>query len=202
MVVFFGGGDPLEYPDGLAFEEHLALRKISLMEEERIEQLFSPSDGLVTSTPLSGPLLALTNLRVVVFSEGQGTRETTIVPLEELRGVSVRSQGRNPKNLLQGAGLVLVSIISYFIVGLWVVDEGLTVPLVVAISIAFIGFLFLTHFIFWEEEGNIVFQGGRYNWELAFPYTSIKGSEDIYRVADRFLQLKLGMASLRPVKRA
>ena len=189
----------MEYPDGQAFEEHLSLRQISLLEEERIEQLFSPSDGLVTSTPPSGPLLALTNLRVVVFSEGQGARETAIVPLEELRGVSVKSQGRNPQNLLQGIGLVLVGIISYFIVGLWIVEEGFTIPLVVAISIAFVGFLFLTHFIFWEEEGNIVFQGGHYNWEIAFPYTSIKGREDIYRVADRFLQLKLGMASPRPV---
>ena len=188
----------MEHPEDQIAKEHLTLRRLPLFETERVEHLFSPNDGVVSSVPPLGPVLALTNLRVIAFNEGQGAKEVTVAPIEEFCAVSVKSQSRNPRNLIQGAGLILVGILSYFIVGLWVAREGLTVPMVVAISIAFVGFLFVTRYIFWEDEGKIVFQGHRYLWELSFPYTSIKASKDIYLVVDRFIQLKLRVTSLRP----
>lgn len=190
----------MEHPEHQISQEHTTLRKLPLFETEKIEHLFCPKDGLMSSVPPLGPILALTNLRIIAFNEGHGAKETTVAPIEEFGAVSVRSQGRNPRNLIQGAGLILVGILSYFIVGLWIAREGLTMPMVVAISIAFVGFLFIMRYIFWEDEGKIVFQGHRNLWELSFPYTSIKASKDIYQVVDHFTKLKLRVTSLRPTE--
>ncbi len=147
--------------------------------------------------------MVLTNLRLVSFREDEGVRETTMAPLEEIRGVSVKTMGRNPKNLYQGVALVLVGIVSYFIVGYLLDQPGLPlIALAVGTAIVFVGFLFLTRYLFWQEVGSIVFQGGRYSWELTFPYIGNKAYHDSYRVADRFIQLKLGTTTPRPLQKA
>ena len=183
-------------------QDKQALRQIPLLDGERLEHLFSPREGSLSSVPSIGPFLALTNLRILSFREEEGVRETTMSTLEEIRGVSVKTMGRNPKSLYQGLGLVLVGFVSYFVIGLWFTKESLAIPLAVGIAIAFIGFLLLTRYLFWQEEGNIVFLGGQYSWELSFPYSSNKASHDVYGMADRFIQLKLGTTTPRPLQKA
>ena len=164
-----------------------SVRELPLLEGERVEEQFVPYDGLVSDTPIKGQLLALTNLRVISFVQNDGNKELFLAPLEELKGVSVKANTRGLRNFSQGLILIIIGILSYFIIG-YILD-GVTIALALGTAIVFVGILFVSRYFFWEEEGSITFQGG--SWELAFPYRSSRAGADVYKLVDRFFQLKL-----------
>ncbi len=164
-----------------------SVRELPLLEGERIEGQFVPNSGLITNTPQKGQLLVLTNHRVISFVQSDGHKETFLASLEELKGVSVKASVRGVKDLLQGLALILVGILGYFIIGYML--ERVTIASALGAAIMFVGVFFLAKFFFWEEEGNITFQGG--SWELSFPYRSRRASADVYKLVNRFFQLKL-----------
>ena len=98
--------------------------------------------------------------------------------------------------MLQGPILILLGIVAYFVVGYSL--EHVAVAAVMGASIALVGVLLGARFIFWEEEGTILFQGGRL--ELGFPYRTDRASEDAYKVVNRFFDLKLSLNSNRPTR--
>ena len=171
-----------------------SIRELPLLEGERIEERFVPDDGLVPDTPLKGQLLVLTNKRVISFVQSDGQRESVLAPLEELRGVALKSNTRGFKDLSWGLTLVLAGIMGYLIVGY--ILENVLIAAGLGVAAAFTGVLFVTRYFFWEEEGSITFQGG--SWELSFPYKNNRASADVYRLVDRFFQLKLRTNTHQP----
>ena len=171
-----------------------SVRELPLLETERIVERFVPNSGLVAETPHKGELLVLTNQRVISFIENGGHKQMYLAPVGELNGVSVKANSRGLRDLFQGVGLIFVGILSYLIIG-YILD-GVTIALALGVAIVFVGMLFLVKFLFWEEEGNIAFQGS--SWELSFPYKSNAASADIYRLVDRFFQIKMQTNSYYP----
>ena len=158
-----------------------------------MEERFIPQDGLVPDTPRKGELLVLTNHRVITFTQSNGHKEAFFAPLEEMKGVSVKANTRDMKNLSQGLIMIIVGILAYFLIGYAL--DSVTIALVLGGIIIFVGVLFIARYFFWEEEdeGTITFQGG--SWELSFPYKSSKASASVYNLVDRFFQLKLAINS-------
>ena len=158
-----------------------------------MEERFIPQDGLVPNTPRKGELLVLTNHRVITFIQSNGHKQAFFAPLEEMKGVSVKANTRDMKNLSQGLIMIIVGILAYFLIGYAL--NSVTIASVLGGAIAFVGVLFVARYFFWEEEedGTITFQGG--SWELSFPYKSRKASASVYNLVDRFFQLKLGINS-------
>ena len=170
------------------------VRELPLLDGEKVEEQFVPENGLVPDTPLKGELLVLTNQRVLSFVHSDGHRETFLASLEELKGVSVKASTRGFKDIFQGLTLMLMGILSYFILG-YILD-GVSIASALGAAIVFVGILFLAKYFFWEEEGSITFQGG--NWELSFPYKSDRASIDVFKLIDRFFQLKVTNNALHP----
>ena len=166
---------------------HSSVRELPLLDGETIEERFVPDGGLVSETPWEGQILVLTNQRIISIIHNNGHKETLLSPLAELKGVSVKANTRGFKDLLQGLGLVLIGILAYFILG-YILD-GVTIALALGAAIVFVGVLFLAKYLFWEEEGTITFQGG--SWELCFPYKNNRASSDVYKLVNRFFELKL-----------
>lgn len=164
-----------------------SLRRVPLLEGERVEQAFSPKDGLTGNSADAGPLLVLTDRRLVVFTDEDGHRETTVMPLESVGAARVKISGRSAKPLTQGLALVLVGVIAYLALGTFVV-EGLPVPLAVGGGIMLVGLLFILRYVFWEEEGSLGFQAG--NWELEFPFSTAKAGTDAYTVLEGYFRAR------------
>ncbi len=168
-----------------------SVRDLRLLEGERVEERFIPHDGVVPDTPRKGELLVLTNHRVITFVQSSGHRQAFFAPLEEMKGVSVKANTRDMKNLSQGLIMTIVGILAYLLIG-YAMDSW-TIGLVLGGAIVFVGVLFIARYFFWEEEeeGTITFQGG--SWELSFPYKSNKAGASVYNLVNRFFQLRLGM---------
>ena len=164
-----------------------SLRELPLLEGETIEEQFVPDEGLVSDTPWNGQVLVLTNQRIISFVENDGHNETLLAPIGEMKAVSVMANTRGVRDLVQGLGLVLIGILAYFILG-YILD-GVTVALALGAAIIFVGVLFVIKYLFWEEEGTIIFRGG--SWDLSFPYKNNRASADVYKLVNRFFQLKL-----------
>ncbi|MCE2462966.1 MAG: hypothetical protein J4F46_03495 [Dehalococcoidia bacterium] len=168
-----------------------SIRDLRLLEGERVEERFIPHDGLVPDTPRKGELLVLTNHRVITFIQSNGHKEAFFAPLEEMKGVSVKANTRDMKNLSQGLIMIIVGILAYFLIGYAL--DSVNIASALGGAIVFVGVLFIARYFFWEEEeeGTITFQGG--SWELSFPYKSNKASASVYNLVNRFFQLKLGI---------
>ena len=170
------------------------VRELRLHDGESVEERFDPNDGIVSDTPNTGDLIVLTNRRVISFVENDGHKETVLAPLEELHGVSIKATNRGLKSISQGLFLILLGILGYFIIGY--ILEGVTVALALGGAIIFLGLLFISRYFFWEQEGSISFQGG--NWEFFFPYRTDRASADVYKLVNRFFQLKMEPHNYQP----
>lgn len=146
-----------------------------------------PYDGLVPDTPEKGHLLVLTNQRLISFVQSDGSKETILAPLDELKGVSVKAATKGIKNLSQGLIIIVAGVMAYFIIG-YILD-GITIAAALGAAIMFVGTLFIAKYFFWEDEGSVTFQGS--SIELNFPYRSTMASSDVYRLVNRFFQFKL-----------
>jgi hypothetical protein len=173
-----------EVPAG---EAPRSIRELPLLRGEKVEAQFVPGAGSVSPTPGKGPLLVLTSQRLISFMENSGHKETVLALLGELEGVSVKATTRGFRDLSQGLVLVFVGILTYFVLG-YILD-GVAVALALGAAIAFVGFIFVGKYLLWEEDGSVTFQVG--SWEIAFPYRNDRASADLYRLIDRFFQLKL-----------
>ena len=208
---FFGDRDlDANLPAG-STPGRLHIRELPLLDGENPEERFAPYDGLTGDTTHKGPLLVITNQRVVSFRRDNGRKETYVAALEELKGVSVKADSRGIRNLFQGFTFILFGIMAYFIVGyitnsVW---SEISIASALGAAIVFVGLLYIAKHFFWEQEGNIVFQGGTwersdkaggteaYTWELSFPYKNNKASADVYDLVNRFFEIKRHNGSLQ-----
>ncbi len=175
----------------------VGLRGLALLPGEKVEQMFSPRDGLVDQAPPEGELLVMTNQRIIGFIHGDGRRTSLLTSLSELRAVALKSTGRNSKHVLQGLGLVVAGLLAYVLIGYtFFTNGGQVLGALVGGIIGLIGVMLLSRYFFWEDEGTITFQSG--SWEISFPYFSQKASADVYSLVDRFFQLKLQSSADKP----
>ena len=107
----------VHYRDRQGASVQNSVRELSLLDGEKIEQLFVPENGLVSDTPWKGQLLVLTNQRLISFVQSDGHQETLLAPLDELKGVSVKANARGSRDLLQGFALMIIGIVSYLVLG-------------------------------------------------------------------------------------
>ena len=194
--------------------EDVSVRGLPLMEGEQVQERFAYNQGIVGGSPKNGPLLLLTNLRVISFLRGGpssgkwpfSNRETYLAPIGELRSVVVKGKPRGARNLIQGILFVLLGILAYFIIGYirestW---SEISIASVVGVIIVVFGASYLGRHLLWEPEGEIVFQGGTwersspdnrggvesYRWQMSFPYRSGKANDEVYTLVNRFFEIR------------
>jgi hypothetical protein len=170
------------------------IRDVALLPGEKVSHVFSPSQGLTEEPPVNGQVLITTNQRILVFSQEDGRDETYLVPVEELKGVVVRSGDRSYGSLLQGLVLVVGGLFIYLVVSYWLVPrfEGPNVPVInmsvgsIMVFLAILaGVLLIGKYYFVKEASSVTFQGS--NWVITFPYQSGQSREQVYRVVNTVL---------------
>ena len=183
-----------------------SVRGLPLMAGEQVQERFASNHGLVSGAPKKGPLLLITNLRVISFLRGEDVKETYLAPIDELKTVFVKGKSRGVRNLIQGILFVLAGILAYFIIGYirestW---SEISIASVVGLIVVVFGASYLTRHLLWEPEGEIVFQGGTwekpsannrgpvesYQWQMSFPYRSDKANDEVYTLVNRFFEIR------------
>lgn len=173
------------------------IRNVALLPGEQVTHLFSPRDGLVKELPADDRVLVTTNQRIISFSQDHGHSETSLVPIEELRGVVVKSNTRSPFSWVQGLLLLGGGILVYLVVAYWlagrfsgpnvpVIDVDLG-PLIIMLVIAWTVFLLGRHY-FLRNDGAATFQAS--NWSFTFPYQGRKAQEEMYQVVNALFILR------------
>ncbi len=183
-----------------------SVRGLPLMAGEQVQERFAANHGLVSGAPKKGPLLLITNLRVISFLRGEDVKETYLAPIDELKTVFVKGKSRGVRNLIQGILFVLAGILAYFIIGYirestW---SEISIASVVGLIVVVFGASYLARHLLWEPEGEIVFQGGTwekpsannrgavesYQWQMSFPYRSDKANDEVYTLVNRFFEIR------------
>ena len=177
------------YSEEVSYLTHV--RDVALLPGERVTHVFSPSLGLSEEPPVDGQLLITTDQRILAFSHEDGRNQTHIVPVEELKGVMVKSEARNSGSLLQGLVLVVGGLFIYLIVSYWLTGrfDGPTVPIIrmdfgaVMVLLAIIaGGILIGKYYLAKEGGSVTFQGS--NWVFTFPYKTDRSRIQVYRMVN------------------
>ena len=170
------------------------VRGISLLPGEQVVHLFTPREGLVDDggPPETGRLLVATNQRILSFSTDPNPTQVVLVPVEEVKGVVVKTAGRTGSGLwLQGLFLALAGVVIYLLVGYWLAGRfaGPEVPFInldlgplALLVIVAGGVWFIGHHYFTREDSSVTFQGS--SWSFAFPYRGQKPEAEIYQVVN------------------
>lgn len=192
----------------LARESYLThIRDVALLSGEKVTHAFSPSLGLTKEPPVGGRLLITTNQRILAFSQEDGKDETYLVPVEELKGVVVKSGARGSSSLLQGLVLVVGGLAIYLIVAYWLTGrfDGPTVPIIkmdfgaIMVLLAILaGLLLIGKYYFDKEGGSVTFQGS--NWVFTFPYSGGQTKEQVYQVVNTVFLARRPHDGYRPAE--
>jgi hypothetical protein len=170
------------------------VRGVTLLPGEQVVHFFTPRQGLVDDggPPETGRLLVATNQRILSFSPDPNPTQVVLVPVEEVKGVVVKTAGRTGWSFwLQGLFLVLAGVLIYGVVAYWLdgrfggpevpfINVGLG-PLVTLVAIAG-GVWFIGRHYFTQEDSSVTFQGS--SWSFAFPYRGQKPEAEIYQVVN------------------
>ena len=168
------------------------IRNVPLLPNERIDNVFSPQKGLVDEPCGEGQLLVTTDERILSFSQDQGSKETYIVPVEELKGVVVRFSGtKSSASIMQRLLLLAGAMAIYIILSYWLtarftgpnipiinLDVG---PLIILLSILLGGWLLIRYYLS-PSTGSATFRGT--NWSFAFPFSQDVAEDDIYKLVN------------------
>lgn len=163
------------------------VRHVSLLQGESISCTFSPENGLVSGPLAQGRMLVLTNLRVITFGQKDGIRETVVVPLEEVKAVSVNAGRRSKWVLLQGAIMMAAAVLFYVILAYWLTGriDAPQVPIIRMDLAAFIAFLavsigitMLAQMYFARPDGEVMFQGD--SVKFTFPFKGATCEDEVY----------------------
>ena len=168
------------------------VRKVPLLQDEQVQQQFDIHRGLMESTPDKGPLLVLTNHRLMAFTHAKDYGQALLIGLEDLHAVAVDLRSRRWPQLLRGLALMLLGVAVYLFVGLFVVTTGsVSIPAIIGGVVGFAGLLLVVRFLVWEREGAINFMaayGGP--WQLSFEYRGNHASDDAALLVACFFQMK------------
>lgn len=164
------------------------VRGVALLPEERVERVFSLEEGLLDEPSGRGQLLIATTQRILFFRDDGRTREATMLPVEELKGIVVGTARRGTLSLIRGSLTLLAALAFYVLVAYWMAGqfEGPNLP---GINVDFVPFILLTGvlvaaWLYWRHNvrqagGKVTLQGS--NWNLSF---SVLGAERIPDIDD------------------
>ena len=187
-----------KHSDGLTADRRAwsrQVRGIHLLQDEKVVGLLDGATGLTEAPTPQGPLLALTDRRVISLLDAEDRRESHVAAIDKVQGVSIRTNQRPAKPLIQGVVLILVGILVYLVVGTFStgipVNAGITIGALLGGAVALLGLLFILRFLFWEQGGELVFQTG--GLELTFLYNTERAAPSVQRLLRRFFQLQTGL---------
>ena len=167
------------------------VRKIALLAGESISHTFSPELGLVPQPTEEGRMLLLTNQRVIAFGQNDGIRETVLIPVEEVKAVSVHAGRRSKGNLFQGGLMIVAAVFFYVLLAYWLTGriDGPTVPIIRMDLVAFVVFLailtgvaMMAQMYFAKPDGEVTFQGD--GVKLVFPFRGDAAEDEIFQVVN------------------
>ena len=167
------------------------IREVALLSGERIIQVFCPDRGLTQEPPVRGKVLITTDQRIIAFSRDDDRNETYLVPIEELKGVALKTGDRSYGSLFQGLLLIIGGIFLYLVVAYWLTGKftGPSVPVInmdtgplMVLIVVLTGLVLIGRYYFARENGSVIFQGS--SWMFAFPYQSEGARHDIYQVVN------------------
>ena len=164
------------------------VRGIRLLPEERVARVFSLEEGLLDEPTGSGQLLIATNQRILFFREESGSREATLLPVEELKGIVVDTAQRGTLSPIRGILTLIGALAFYLLVAYWLAGQvdGPSLP---GLNMDFVPFILLAAvlvggWLYWRHSvrragGKVTLQGS--NWNLSF---TVLGSERIPDISD------------------
>ena len=167
------------------------IRNVALLPEEVVSHLFCPSEGITSDPPAAGQCLVATNRRILAFSLGDDKGDAFIAPLEDLRGVSLKSSARTPGALVQGILFIIAAIFIYLALAYWLTGrvQGPTVPVInmdvgtlLVLVAVLVAAVYIARHYFTSESGLATFQGT--NWTFSFPYNGETPEREIYQVVN------------------
>lgn len=165
----------------------MTVRHVGLLSGELISHTFSPEGGLVSQPPERGKMLVVTNLRVMAFGQSEGVRETVLIPVEEVKAVSVIAGQRSKGTLFQGGMMVVAAVFFYVLLAYWLTGriDGPTVPIIRMDLVAFVVFLailtgvaMMAQIYFAKPDGEVTFQGD--GVKVTFQFRGDSAEEEIY----------------------
>lgn len=167
------------------------VRRVSLLSGETVTHTFCPQKGLVPQPVEQGRMLVLTNLRIFAFGQGDGMRETVLMPVEEIKAVAVNAGRRSNGMLFQGGLMVLAGVFFYVLLAYWLTGRvnGPTIPFIRMDLVAFLVFLavlsgvgMIAQFYFSTPDGEVTFQGD--GMKVTFPFKGETDENHIYQVVN------------------
>lgn len=171
----------------MSLSESGSIRECRLLTQENTEEIFTPSEGSISQIPSLGELLCVTNQRVIAFGNDQKVGQFRSALLTDILGISVKSIGRQRRDLYQGLSTVLAGILVYLILGY--VTEQVIVASLLAAGVMVLGFLSIIRYFVSGTGGLIIFQVG--SWEIEFPYLSEDGRKHLPNLIHTFFRLKI-----------
>lgn len=167
------------------------IRGIPLLPEERVARVFSLQDGLLDEPTSAGRLLVATNHRILFFSNNRGSDETSLLPVEEVKGVVVDSRRKGSSAWTKGILALGGALLFHLLVSYWLVVR-IDSPNLPVLNMEFLPFLILVTslvvgWLFWRQYvhqagGKVTFQGA--SWDLSFTYLGAERIPEINAVVE------------------
>ena len=136
-------------------------------------------------------MLLLTNRRIIAFGQSNGMRQTVLMPVEEVKAVSVNVGHRSKGALFQGGLMVVAAVFFYVLLAYWLTGriDGPTVPIIRMDLVAFVVFLailtgvaMMAQVYFGKPDGEVTFQGD--GVKLTFPFRGESAENDMHAVVN------------------
>ena len=165
----------------------VTVRQVSMLSGESISYIFSSEEGLITEPQPEGRILVLTNQRIMTFGKNNGVRETVLVPLEQVKAVSVNAGQRSKGTMFQGGTMIVAAVFFYVLLAYWLTGriDGPTVPIIRMDMVAFVVFLviltgvaLLAQIYFAKPDGEVTFQGD--GVKFTFPFRREAAEDEMY----------------------
>ena len=135
--------------------------------------------------------MVLTNRRVIAFGQNDGIRETVLMPVEEVKAVSVHAGRRSRGNVFQGGLMIVAAVFFYVLLAYWLTGriDGPTVPIIRMDLVAFVvvlailtGVAMMAQMYFAKPDGEVTFQGD--GVKVVFPFRGDTAEDEIYQVVN------------------
>jgi len=130
-----------------------------------------------------------TNQRIMSFEEGRGNQETMLIPIEDLKGVSVKRGSGSSLSLTQGLLMLAGGLVVYLVLSYWLADRFHgpslpiinldVVPVILLLAMISVGWVAWQYY-FASEGGTIKFLGS--SWSFSLPYSRETSGEEIFQM--------------------
>ena len=161
------------------------------MPGERVARVFSLQEGMLEEPSGTGQLLIATNHRILFFKEEGNSREATLLPIEELNGITVDTSERGTLSPIRGVLTMLAALVFYFLVAYWISGQ-VNGPSLPGLNIDFIPFFLLVAvlvgaWLYWRHNvrragGHVTLQGS--SWNLSFTVLGAERIPDLNAVVE------------------